>query len=145
MNLSRGENELVAVVEAFWEALGRRDFDDVGSRMSERGHYVDVPVIDADEGAYGPAETAARLRLGLEPLLGYQLNPGPIVASGDMAVTEHSEQWTWKSGETVLLRFASVMEIRDGKIDRWWDYFDLSTLMNAAPAEWIEHISQGYK
>ncbi len=140
-----GDADVVAVVEAFWEALGRRAFDEVGAFMSERGHYVDVPVIGVDEGAFGPAETAARLRLGLEPLVGYVLNPGPIVAAGDMAVTEHSEEWTWASGESVLLRFASVMEIRNGQVDRWWDYFDLSTLMNAAPAPWVEHISGGYK
>jgi hypothetical protein len=37
------------------------------------------------------------------------------------------------------------MEVRDGKVDRWWDYFDLSTLMNAAPAAWVESIAGGYK
>ena len=31
-------------------------------------------------------------------------------------------------------------EIRDGKLVRWWDYWDLGTLMNAAPAWWVEHI-----
>jgi limonene-1,2-epoxide hydrolase len=38
----------------------------------------------------------------------------------------------------------SVQEIRDGKIVRWWDYWDMSTLMNAAPAWWVEHIMVGY-
>jgi hypothetical protein len=27
---------------------------------------------------------------------------------------------------------------------RWWDYWDLQTLMGAAPAWWVEHIMQGY-
>jgi len=27
---------------------------------------------------------------------------------------------------------------------RWWDYWDLQTLMQAAPAWWIEHIMAGY-
>jgi limonene-1,2-epoxide hydrolase len=133
------------LVERFWEALRRRDFAAVGAFMSERGHYVDVPVLDVEEGAYGPAETEARLRLGLEPLTGYVLHDGPIVASGDMVVTEHAEEWTWASGEHVRLPFTSVMEVRDGKVDRWWDYFDLSTLMNAAPAAWVESIAGGYK
>jgi limonene-1,2-epoxide hydrolase len=135
----------VELVERFWEALRRRDFAAVGALMSERGHYVDVPVLGVEEGAYGPAETEARLRLGLEQLAGYVLHDGPIVASGDMVVTEHSEEWTWASGEHVRLPFTSVMEVRDGKVDRWWDYFDLSTLMNAAPAAWIESIAGGYK
>jgi limonene-1,2-epoxide hydrolase len=133
------------LVLLFWDALRRRDFAAVGSYMSERGHYVDVPVIGIDEGAYGPAETEARLRLGLEPLADYVLDDGPIVASGDMVVTEHAEEWTWETGEHVRLPFTSVMEVRDGKVDRWWDYFDLSTLMNAAPAAWVESIAGGYK
>jgi limonene-1,2-epoxide hydrolase len=135
----------VELVRAFWEALKRRDFAAVGAFMSERGHYVDVPVKDVDEGAFGPAETEARLRLGLEPLVGYVLHDGPIVASGDMVVTEHSEEWTWATGEHVHLPFTSVMEVRDGKVDRWWDYFDLNTLMGAAPASWVESIAGGYK
>ena len=30
--------------------------------------------------------------------------------------------------------------VRDGKLVRWWDYWDLATLMNSAPAWWVEHI-----
>ena len=135
----------IELVRLFWDALRRRDFYEVGSYMSERGHYVDVPVLGVDEGAYGPAETAARLKLGLEPLAAYVLEDGPIVASGDMVVTEHAEEWTWETGEHVRLPFTSVMEVRDGKVDRWWDYFHLSTLMNAAPAAWVESIAGGYK
>ena len=135
----------VALVNAFWEALGRRDFDAVGAFMSPRGHYIDVPLIGAEDGAFGPEETAARLRLGLEPLQKYVLHDGPVVAHGDMVITEHAEEWFWHTGETVLLRFCSVHEISDGKIDRWWDYLDMSLLLNAAPAWWIEQIMVGYK
>ena len=73
------------------------------------------------------------------------LHDGPIVADGDMVITEHSEAWFWESGEQVTLPFVSVQEIRDGKIVRWHDYFDLNTLMAAAPQAWIEHIMVGYK
>jgi limonene-1,2-epoxide hydrolase len=38
-----------------------------------------------------------------------------------------------------------VHELDGDKITRWWDYWDLSTLMNAAPAAWVEHIMVGYK
>lgn len=135
----------IELVEGFWAALGRRDFDAVGALMADDGHYVDVPVMEIDPGAYGPAETASRLRLGIEPLHAYELHDGPIVASGGFVVTEHAETWTWEPGVSVTLPFASVMEVRGGKVHRWWDYFDLSTLMNAAPAWWVEHIAKGYK
>ena len=138
-------SDLVTLATDFWAALGRRDFDAVGSFMAPDGHYIDVPVIGAEEGAFGPAETAARLRLGLGPLAAYELHDGPIVASGSMVVTEHAETWTWDDEHSVRLPFTSVQEVRDGKVARWWDYLDLATLMNAAPAWWLDHIAPGYK
>lgn len=39
----------VELVEAFWAALDRRDFAAVGSMMSERGHYIDVPLVGGEE------------------------------------------------------------------------------------------------
>lgn len=135
----------VAMVQRFWAALDARDFDAVGAFMAPEGHYVDVPVKDVEPGAYGPAETAARLRLGIAPLAGYQVHDGPIIAARGYVVTEHSETWTWEDGASVTLPFTSVMEVADGQVTRWWDYFDLSTLMNAAPEWWVEHISGGYK
>jgi limonene-1,2-epoxide hydrolase len=135
----------VALVTAFWAALAARDFDAVGAFMAPDGHYVDVPVKDVEPGAYGPAETAARVRLGLAPLHGYELHDGPIVAAGGYVVTEHAETWVWEPGVSVTLPFTSVMQVLDGAVTRWWDYFDLSTLMNAAPAWWLEHVAAGYK
>jgi len=135
----------VALVEQFWAALARRDFDAVGALMAADGHYVDVPVMAIDEGARGPEETAARLRLGLGPLQAYELHDGPIVASGDLVVTEHAETWVWDDDHSVRLPFTSVQEWRDGRCTRWWDYLDLGTLMDAAPAWWVEAIAGGYK
>ncbi|HEX8802951.1 MAG TPA: limonene-1,2-epoxide hydrolase family protein, partial [Acidimicrobiales bacterium] len=121
-----------------------RDFDAVGAHMAPDGHYVDVPVRDVDPGARGPEQTAARLRLGLGPLHAYELHDGPIVAAGGHVVTEHSETWTWEPGVSVTLPFASVMDVAGGKVTRWWDYFDLTTLMGAAPQWWLDHIAAGY-
>lgn len=135
----------IELVRQFWEALKVRDFDAVGAFMSEKGHYVDVPVHDSESGAIGPAETAARLRLGLEPLEKYVLHDGPIIASGSTVITEHREEWFWNTGEYSNVRFCSVMEVNDGKVDRWWDYVDIGQLMGNAPEWWVEHVMQGYK
>jgi limonene-1,2-epoxide hydrolase len=134
----------VALVERFWDALARRDFDAVGVFMADDGEYIDVPLVGTEGGgAVGPVQTAARLRLGLEPLSNYVLHDGKIVAQGDTVITEHAEEWHWHTGESHLVRFCSVMEIRDGKVQRWWDYVDLSQLLGAAPAWWLEHIMKG--
>lgn len=131
-----------ALIEQFWRDLYDRDFDKVGSYFAHDGHYVDVAA--PDEGAYGPQQVAARLRLGLEPLSGYEHHLKTMVVDGDVVVTEHAEEWHWHTGESGVLPFVSVHEIRDGQIVRWHDYWDLSTLMNAAPQWWIDHVMQGY-
>ncbi len=142
---SGNETANLALIKQLWHCLGERDFDGVGALFSPTGQYIDVPVIGGDTGAIGPVEVASRLRLGIGPLEQYVLHGGPMVAKGDIVFTEHSEEWFWNTGEHHLVRFCSVHEVRNGLVERWWDYVDLGQLMAAAPAWWIEHIMQGYK
>jgi limonene-1,2-epoxide hydrolase len=132
-----------AVVEAFWEALYARDWDRIGTFFTDDARYTDVP-SPPDDIAVGPAQIVARLRLGIEPISSYDHHLELMVAEGDAVVTEHAETWRWHTGEEVTLPFVSVQQLRDGKIVRWFDYWDMQTLMNAAPAWWVEHILQGY-
>ena len=62
------------------------------------------------------------------------------MVEGDIAVTEHVEHWEWPTGERASLPFVSMQEFRGDEIVRWWDYWDLGTLMNSAPTWWVEHI-----
>ncbi|MCW2649258.1 MAG: limonene2-epoxide hydrolase [Mycobacterium sp.] len=39
---------------------------------------------------------------------------------------EHSETWTWVSGETTVLPFVSVHHVADGKVTPWKDHSDLA-------------------
>jgi limonene-1,2-epoxide hydrolase len=132
-----------ATVTAFWNALYDRDWDRIAGFFGERSEYTDVP-SPADDVAQGPVVIVARLRLGLERISEYEHRLRLMVAEGDTVVTEHAETWRWHTGEEVTLPFVSVQELSGGTITRWWDYWDLQTLMNAAPEWWIEHIMQGY-
>jgi limonene-1,2-epoxide hydrolase len=132
-----------AIIEAFWQTLYARDWDAIGRFFAPDAEYTDV-ASPADDVARGPDQVVARLRLGLEPISGYEHVPRSMVADREVVMTEHEEVWSWHTGETVRLPFVSVHELRDGKIVRWWDYWDLATLMNAAPQWWVEHIMQGY-
>jgi limonene-1,2-epoxide hydrolase len=132
-----------ARVQAFWAALYDRAWDDIGQFFAPDSEYTDVP-SPADDVARGPAMIVARLRLGLDRISSYEHHLRLMVAEGDTVVTEHAETWQWHTGEAVTLPFVSVHELRDGDIVRWWDYWDLQTLMNSAPKWWIEHIAQGY-
>ena len=131
------------IVRALWDALYRRDWDGIAGFFDARSEYTDVP-SPADDVARGPALIVARLRLGLERISGYDHDLRLMVAEGDTVVTEHTETWHWHTGEEVTLPFVSVHELRGDAIIRWWDYWDLQTLMNAAPDWWIEHVAQGY-
>ncbi len=131
------------IVRRFWAALYERDWDGIGSFFGTESEYTDVP-SPPDDVARGPAQIVARLRLGLERISGYEHQLRLMVAEAGTVVTEHAETWHWHTGEQVTLPFVSVQELRDGSILRWWDYWDLQTLMNAAPGWWIEHVAQGY-
>src|SRR3954467_4750084 len=132
-----------ALIERFWADMGQRDFTAVRDYFTAESHYTDVPANE--EVAAGPDAIEARLRLGIEPLDDYRPKLGTMTAEDDRVIVEHSEEWFWKTGEHVELPFVSVFDVRDGKIVRWWDYWDMSTLMNAAPQWWVEHIMQGYQ
>jgi ketosteroid isomerase-like protein len=131
-----------ALVEQLWGDLYRRDFDAVGACFAPDGEYTDVPT-PAEDVARGPEQIAARLKLGLGPLASISHDIRLLIVDGDTIVTEHEEHWEWPTGERASLPFVSVMQARDGKLVRWWDYWDLSTLMNAAPAWWVEQVMEG--
>ena len=123
------------LVGRFWDALYARDWDRIRSFFGPDSIYYDVPTGPATA-ARGPEGIEARLRLGLEGLLGYDHELGAVVAEGDVVVTEHAETWHWPGGETVTLPFVSVQRVEDGVISRWKDYWDYQTLMQGAPPDW---------
>jgi limonene-1,2-epoxide hydrolase len=123
----------------FWDALYARDWPRLRSFFTEESIYYDVPT-GPSTAARGPEAIEGRLRLGLDPLSGYDHEDGMVVADGDMVVTEHAETWEWASGERVTLPFVSVQRIVDGRILLWRDYWDYQTLLGAAPADWQERL-----
>lgn len=131
-----------AIVQDFFDALARRDWDGMRKHLAEDAHYTDVGV--PGPGGYGPDGVLARLRLGIEPLEGYEHLPGArMVAEGDLVMTEHTERWTFHTGEVIDHSFVSVTELRDGKIVRWHDYSNIGNILDHAPQWWIEHIMSG--
>jgi limonene-1,2-epoxide hydrolase len=127
------------IVAKFWEDLYRRDWTAVASYFGASSEYTDVPT-PADDVARGPEQIVARLRIGLEPLANIGHDVRLVVCEDDTVVTEHVEHWEWPTGEKAALPFVSMQELRDGTIVRWWDYWDLTTLMGVAPAWWVEEI-----
>jgi limonene-1,2-epoxide hydrolase len=127
-----------AVVERYWAAHFSRDWTAMATFFTSTCHYTDVG-MDAT-GATGPADIIRRLKIGIEPLSGYHHFPKNTVAEGNLVITEHIEQWQFHSGEVIDHPFCSVMEVRDGLIDRWHDYSHLPNILDNAPKWWLEHI-----
>ncbi len=128
------------VAAAFWEALYARDWEAIRSFFGPDSIYYDVPTGPSTAGK-GPDSIEARLRLGLEGLSGYEHVTGLIVADGEHVITEHAETWHWPSGESATLPFVSVQRIVDGTIVLWKDYWNLPTLMDAAPQSWQDRLA----
>ncbi|HZQ32982.1 MAG TPA: nuclear transport factor 2 family protein [Mycobacterium sp.] len=127
-------------VLGLWQALSRRDWDAVQTFVSDDCIYVDMPVGPA-AAARGPVDIVKRLKVGLEPLAGYVNHDGLLLTNGADAMYEHSETWTWKTGETAVLQFVTVHRVVDGKVTLWKDYWDMGGLVAQAPPTWMEDFA----
>lgn len=127
-------------VLGLWRALSRRDWDQVKTFLSPDCIYVDMPV-GLTLAARGSHDIVKRLKVGLEPLAGYENHDGLLVSNGSDVMYEHSETWRWSSGETALLRFVSVHRVSDGKVTVWKDYWDMGSMTAQAPPTWLEDFS----
>jgi limonene-1,2-epoxide hydrolase len=128
-------------VLGLWQALSGRDWDAVKGFLSADCVYVDMPV-GPTLAARGPEDIVKRLKVGLEPLAGYENHDGVLVSNGSDVIYEHSETWRWKSGETAVLQFVSVHRVDDGKVTLWKDYWDMGSMTAQAPPSWLEDLSK---
>lgn len=132
--------DIEAVVLGLWRALSRRDWTAIKTFLADDCIYVDMPV-GPTVSARGPADIVKRLKVGLEPLAGYENHDGLLVSNGSDAMYEHSETWRWVTGETALLQFVTVHKVIDGKVTLWKDYWDMAGLTNLAPPTWLEDLA----
>ena len=87
--------------------------------------------------ARGPADIAKRLQVGWGELAAYRTTTGCSSPTATTVMYEHSETWTFQTGEVVELPFATVHRVRDGRVSLWKDYWDYNALITAAPP-WLD-------
>ncbi|GAB1814978.1 nuclear transport factor 2 family protein [Mycobacterium sp. MUNTM1] len=129
------------VVRGLWQALSRRDWEALKTFLSDDCLYVDMPVPALS--ARGPEDIVKRLRMGLEQLAGYENHTGVLVSNGSDVLYEHSETWTFATGEQGVLRFVTVHKVVDGKVTVWKDYWDFNSLVAFAPPNHFEGLATG--
>src|SRR6201993_1199110 len=93
-------------------ALSRRDLDAVKTFLSEDCLYVDMPIPALS--ARGPEDIVKKLKMAVEPLADYENHDGLLLSNGTDVVYEHSETWTFATGERGVLRFVTVHKVVDG-------------------------------
>ena len=127
-------------VRGLWRVLDARDYEGIADWVSEDCIYFDVPLGPAFA-ARGSVGIAARLRVGWGGLAAYENHDRLLLTGADDVMYEHSETWTFASGEVVLLPFATVHRVRDGRVSLWKDYWDYNAIMTAAPASWVDGLA----
>src|SRR6516165_11764553 len=126
------------VAGAFAARFGR------GQDVPGRGlPYVDMPIPALS--ARGPEDIVKKLKMAVEPLAGYENHDGLLLSNGTDVTYEHSETWTFPTGERGVLRFVTVHKVvlqnGEAKIAVWKDYYDLTTLTSFAPPNHFENLA----
>lgn len=126
-------------VLGLWRTLSARDWDHIADWITDDCIYVDMPV-GPTLAARGPVDIVKRLQVGLRDLAAYENHDGLLAAADDVVMYEHSETWTFGTGEVVELPFVTVHRVRDGRVCLWKDYWDFGAVANSAPPDWMEGL-----
>jgi ketosteroid isomerase-like protein len=129
-----------ATVQRMWEALARFDFETLQSCLHPEVHYEDVPTDDP--GARGPANVVRRLRIAWDHLAHQEQVTHRIAAEGDLVFIDHTEIWTFKTGEKAGHRFCTMHEMRDGRIAQWSDFWDVARFAGQFPKWFLEVMAK---
>ena len=127
-------------VETMWRALSRMDWETLVSCLHPEVHYRDVPTDDP--GAHGPENVVKRLRIAFDHLDRQEQVLHHIAADGDVVFLDHTETWVFKTGEKASHTFVTLHEMRDGKVYRWSDYWDVQKFVGQFPPWFLEVMAK---
>ena len=65
-----------------------------------------------------------------------------LLSRDDVVLVERSETWHFPSGATPTLRVMCAIELDDGRIKAWREYWNGEELMSQMPPEFFEGIAQ---
>jgi ketosteroid isomerase-like protein len=127
-----------AVVLKMWRALAEQDWETLKGCMHPEIHYQDVPTDDP--GSVGPENCVKRLSIAFAHLDQQEQVTHHIAADGDVVFLDHTESWTFKTGETAAHTFATMHEMKEGLVYRWSDYWDVNKFVGQFPAWFVEEM-----
>ena len=90
----------------------------------------------------GPENVVARLSVAWDHITRQDQTTHHIAADGDVVFLDHTEKWTFKTGETCEHRFCTMHELRDGKIVQWSDFWDVSNFVGQFPEWFLQEMAK---
>ncbi len=135
--MSSSENNK-AIVKKMWQALSEMDWETMKSCMHPDIFYEDVPTDDV--GARGPENCVKRLQIAFNHLSKQEQTTHQLVCEGDVVFMDHTEKWTFTSGETAQHRFCTMHELKDGLVSRWSDHWDMNKFVGQFPQWFLEEM-----
>ena len=128
----------VTVARTFHEAWAERDPDRGATVIADNCEFIDVPRNEIQRGPDGYRQDYERWRTAFPDGTVEITN---IVAEGDWVIVEYTNSGTntgplvtaigdfSPTNRKIEVRYCSVMQIKDGKVIRGRDYYDVSTII----------------
>jgi len=129
----------VEIVEAFFAAIYRLDFDGAIELMTDDASYHDLPLpTDPTVGKPAIRKKLDYMVAGGVTAMDYEIRH--ILGDDDVVLVERSETWHFPSGARPHLRVMCAIELVDGQIAAWREYWNGEELMSQMPPEFFEGI-----
>jgi len=118
------------VITNFIEAWNQMDFDSISKALDENIFYHNIPMepIQGKEATLGFLMSLTDCESIFWELLFIAENEGVVL-------TERVDNFNYKDGRKISLPVMGTFEIKDDKIIKWRDYFDLSTFQKQIMGE----------
>ena len=131
----------VEIVEAFFEAIYRLDFDAAVEFFTEDASYHDLPLpTDPAVGKEAIRRKLDFMIAGGVTSMDYEIRN--ILGGGDTVLVERTETWHFPSGAAPTLRVMCTIELDDDKIAAWREYWNGDELMSQMPPEFFEGVER---
>ncbi len=131
----------VDLVEAFFAAIYRLDFDAAVEFFTDDASYHDLPLpTDPTVGKEAIRRKLDFMIAGGVTSMDYEIHH--ILGDDDVVLVERTETWHFPLGARPTLRVMCTIELADGRIAAWREYWNNDELMSQMPPEFFEGIDE---
>ena len=118
------------IIIDFIEAWNQMDFDSISNALDENIFYHNIPMEPLNG-----KEAALNFLTSLADCESIFWELTFIAENGNAVLTERIDNFNYKDGRKISLPVMGTFEVKNGKILKWRDYFDLSTFQKQIVGE----------